>query len=134
MEIFACIQVGFRTFMKYPSEHIKELCGDFACDGPSEIIAAKVRYLYWSTDEASYAAAYDDGKYKDGTISDIRFYRIWKRGVENTDWELIISDFQFGADMYYPLAMFVEEVGDNNKVTCSFDMNEWQFNTLIGNF
>lgn len=119
--------------MKFYTERIKKFCSGFGNDFSTQILSGNVKYMYWRTDAAEYTAAFEDGKYADGTISDIRFFRIWKRTGDdrNAPWTFFGSDYLYGAEQY-PIEMFMEEVGETNMVTDSFEMNEWQFNTIMG--
>ena len=125
--------------MDFISEEVKQACQGHVGFEYNKIKTGDVHYIYWSTDIHEYVAAFSDIVSAMSGTYDIRVFRIWQREREqrtpqSSSWKLVANDFMFGSSEEYPIAMFVDVIEDYDEIDCAFPMNEWHFNTLIGNF
>ena len=122
--------------MDFASKKVEEACKDYVGFEYDVVKSDNVHYIYWRTESKEYVAAFSDIESRDSGTYDIRVFRIWQRCCDDRRgaWALECKDYLFGASMDCPLAMFIDYLEDYDAVECAFPMNEWHFNTLIGNF
>lgn len=125
--------------MSFNSDKIKQACNGHGGFEYDKLKCNNVHNIYWRTDNNEYVASFCDIEDIESRTYDVRVFRIWKRNcasanTRRSEWEFFSNDYLFSFSDVYPLAMLIEYVGDYDEVQCAFPINDWQLDTLLGNF